>query len=186
MDEDDRELLERIQREDGEGFGVLFDRTHRWLLQCVIVPRVGQSEAEDVLSETFRAALGSIGSFEWRGIGLLHWLAAIARRKCQEHRRALARAPEPLGDLLDDVEIADEAPTADAEMLRREVLEHTRDRVERTLGALHERYDLALRLRLLEERPRAACAEVLGVSVETFDVLLHRATKAFAKEWRRP
>jgi RNA polymerase sigma factor (sigma-70 family) len=186
MDDDDRELLERIQRGDGEGFGVLFDRTHRWLLQCVIVPRVGQADAEDVLSETFRAALGSIGSFEWRGIGLLHWLAAIARRKSQEHSRSLSRAHQSLGDLLEDVELADDAPTADAEMLRREALERTRQRVERTLGTIHERYARALRLRLLEERPRAACAEALGVTLETFDVLLHRATKAFAKEWRRP
>jgi hypothetical protein len=36
MESDDRELLERIQKGDGESFGVLFDRTHRWLLRrCV-------------------------------------------------------------------------------------------------------------------------------------------------------
>jgi hypothetical protein len=43
MDSDDRELLERIQKGDGGSLGVLFDRTHRWLLQFVINPRVGRA-----------------------------------------------------------------------------------------------------------------------------------------------
>jgi len=45
MDGDDRELLDRIRKCDGESFGVLFNRTHRWLLQFVILPRVGWAEA---------------------------------------------------------------------------------------------------------------------------------------------
>jgi DNA-directed RNA polymerase specialized sigma24 family protein len=38
-------------------------------------------------------------------------------------------------------------------------------------------------MRLLEGIPRAECAERIGVTPATFDVVLHRATKAFQKAW---
>lgn len=181
---DDRELLERIQKGDGESFGVLFDRTHRWLLQFVIVPRVGRADAEDVLAETFRTALASIHGFEWRGVALLHWLSAIARRKAQEFVRGAQRAPEPLDGLPALLDFPDDVPTAEAEMIRKETLRQTRDRVTATLSRIPTRYAQALTLRLLEGKSRQGCAEVLGVSVATFDVVLYRAARAFEKAWR--
>ena len=57
---------------------------------------------------------------------------------------------------------------------------------EETLAGLHPRYAQAIRLRLCEERPRAECAATLGVSVETFDVLLFRAVRAFRKAYGEP
>jgi RNA polymerase sigma-70 factor (ECF subfamily) len=185
MDSDDRELLDRIQKGDGESFGVLFDRTHRWLLQFVITPRVGRAEAEEVLSDTFRTALGSIAEFRWQGIGLLHWLAAIAKRKSLEHVRQKSRVAPSLEDLPNLFEVPDDAPTAEAEMIRMEKLGVLRERVWATLSRMAPRYALALRLRLLEERSRQECAQQLEVSAATFDVVLHRATRAFAKEWSR-
>ncbi len=45
-------------------------------------------------------------------------------------------------------------------------------------------YAEALRLRLLEGRERAACAESLGVTIGAFDVLMHRAARGFARRFR--
>ncbi len=56
MDDDDERLLERIQQGDGESFGVLYDRTWRWLLSCVVTPRVGPEAAE---AESLRQMLDS-------------------------------------------------------------------------------------------------------------------------------
>ena len=182
-EDDDRRLLARIRDGDGESFGVLYDRTRRWLLSFVILPRVGPEAAEDVLAETFRTAWDRIPEFEWRGTGLLHWLSAIAKRKALEHGRRRRRdadreaEPPPLFDPPDD------APTAEAEMIRLETLRALGGRVKKTLAALPPRYAEALRLRLLEGRPRLECAGLLAVSPATFDVLLHRASKAFAKSW---
>jgi RNA polymerase sigma-70 factor (ECF subfamily) len=53
--------------------------------------------------------------------------------------------------------------------------------VNAALEALNPRYATALRLRLIEDRDREECAESLGVSVGNFDVILHRAAKAFRK-----
>jgi RNA polymerase sigma factor (sigma-70 family) len=185
MDDDDRELLERIRRGDGDGLAELYRRTRGWLLSFVILPRVGRDHAEDVLAETFRTAIARIGSFEWRGVAALHWLSAIARRKCQEHGRRTLRTAEreaPLDPLLDP---PDPGPTSEAEMVRRAALSELEQRVAATLAEISPRYAEALRLRLLEGISRVACAERLGVSPATFDVILHRATRSFARAWRQ-
>jgi RNA polymerase sigma factor (sigma-70 family) len=182
MADDDRELLDKIQRGDGEGFGELYDRTRDWLLSFVIVPRVGRADADDVLAETYHTALAKIRSFRWRGVRLLHWLAAIARRKALEHGRARSRG-QPLADLPELLELADDVPTAEAAMMREEHLRELRERVAGTLDALPPRYAQALHLRLLSGRSRQECAEALGVTTATFDVVLYRATRAFAREW---
>lgn len=183
MTDDDRELLERIHHGDAESFGTLYDRTRDWLLTFVIVPRVGRADAEDVLAETFRVALGKIGAFRWRGVALLHWLSTIARRKALEHGRRSRPGTQAIEDLPALLEIPDDVPTAEAEMIRLEHLRGLRSRVAEVLGALSPRYAEALRLRLLEGRSRAECAERLQVSVPTFDVVLFRASRAFARAW---
>jgi RNA polymerase sigma factor (sigma-70 family) len=185
MADDDRELVARIQQGDGESFGVLYDRTREWLRTFVIMPRVGPVEADDVLAETYRTALAGIRTFEWRGIRLLHWLAAIARRKAlervrHERRRQLLEADI---SLLDD--IPDDLPTAEAAMIYNETLFQLRTKVRAVLGRLRPRYAEALRLRLLKGCTRVECAQRLEVSPATFDVVLYRATRAFAREWRQ-
>ena len=140
MDDDDERLLERIQEGDGESFGVLYDRTWRWLMSCVVSPRVGPGAAEDVLAETYRTVLDRVGSFEWRGVGLLHWLAAIARRKCLERLRKDGRAERSLAALEELESLPNPAPSAEAEMIRAETLRHLSKRVRVVLGALHTRY----------------------------------------------
>ncbi len=57
----------------------------------------------------------------------------------------------------------------------------TKDMVDLSLSRMNERYATALRLRLIEDRDREECAALLGIKVGTFDVLLHRACKAFKK-----
>ena len=51
--------------------------------------------------------------------------------------------------------------------------------IERTLATLDPRYAEALRLRLLDDLEREACAARMGVTVGNFDVILHRACAAF-------
>ena len=47
------------------------------------------------------------------------------------------------------------------------------------------RYAEALKMRLVEGVPRVECADRLGVTPPTFDVVLFRATRAFEREWSR-
>jgi RNA polymerase sigma factor (sigma-70 family) len=185
MDSDDRELLEKIKQGHKGSFEELYKRTRGWLLSFVIIPRVGRAEAEDVLSETFYVAAREIRFFDWQGICLLHWLATIAKRKALEHARRKPPASESLDDVPTLLELPDEAPTAEAEMIRKETLLRLRERVDRTLSNLSPRYAEALRLRLMAGLGRQKCAESLSVSLPTFDVILFRASRAFAREWQR-
>ena len=56
-----------------------------------------------------------------------------------------------------------------------------RKRIEDVLDTLNPRYARVLRLRLLEDRSREDCAELLEVKLGTLDVLLFRAVRAFRK-----
>jgi RNA polymerase sigma-70 factor (ECF subfamily) len=51
------------------------------------------------------------------------------------------------------------------------------------MASLSPRYREVITLRLVEQRSRAEAAAVLGLTVNTLDVLLCRACKAFRKHW---
>jgi RNA polymerase sigma-70 factor (ECF subfamily) len=55
--------------------------------------------------------------------------------------------------------------------------------IEESLALLNPRYARVLRLRLLDDKDRAECAEILGVTLGNFDVLFHRAAKAFRDKY---
>jgi RNA polymerase sigma factor (sigma-70 family) len=59
----------------------------------------------------------------------------------------------------------------------------SRDRIEAALSQMNERYQRAIRLRLIEELPREECATQMDVSVSTFDVVFFRAVRAFRKQY---
>ena len=88
--------------------------------------------------------------------------------------------PFDTADLEREVDLA-ERETRDARALEAHDLGVARTRVLALLDRLNPRYAQAIRLRVLEERPRAEAAEALGVSLGTFDVVLHRAMAALRK-----
>ena len=57
----------------------------------------------------------------------------------------------------------------------------TKELVEAALAQMNPRYAQALRMRLIEDHDREVCAQALDVTVGNFDVILHRAAKAFRK-----
>ena len=74
-----------------------------------------------------------------------------------------------------------EDQTDDPAELERLDLQAARRRVDDLLDGLNPRYAQAIRLRVLEEQPREVVAATLGVSVATFDVVLHRAMTALKR-----
>lgn len=61
----------------------------------------------------------------------------------------------------------------------------TQDRMAETLSRLPRQFSGAIQIRLVAGMRREDCAEAIGVSPATFDVLLGPATRAFAREWSR-
>lgn len=160
--------------------------SHAEPLLMFILGRVGErAQAEDLLKDTFMTALERIGSFTWQSRSIYHWLRQIALNKTIDYHRAAGRRRRLCQALKAELTEAEEAAaplllSAEEERLL------AQQRIDKVLALLHPRYAQAIRLRLGEERPRAECAERLGVSVETFDVLLFRAVRAFRKAYGEP
>jgi RNA polymerase sigma factor (sigma-70 family) len=104
----------------------------------------------------------------------------IALDALRARRRETLFEPE---DLEREIDAADRDPAqhGEAELCEKRDLADARARVEAALGKLNPRYAAAIRLRVLEERSRDEVAGTLGVSVSTFDVVLHRALGSLKK-----
>ncbi len=74
-------------------------------------------------------------------------------------------------------------PTPATELANREKEVAARAKIDRTFASIRPRYREAITLRLVEELPREHCAQILDVSVATFDVIFHRAIRAFRKTY---
>lgn len=178
----ERDVVARLQRGDRSAAAELY----RWyglkLYRAVILPRLPNPElAEDVLKDTFRLAMERIHQFRLEDRSIWFWLRRIATNRAIDVHRARQRA-QRFREQHDDLETADRTmgrppPRPD----RAPEVAETREMVDLSLSRMNSRYATALRLRLIEDRDREECAAILGVKMATFDVLLHRACKAFRK-----
>ena len=176
--EEERAVIIRLQEGDRSAFATLYGWYGDMLFRQAILPRLPIRElAEDCLRDTFRTALEKIATFRIENRSIFFWLRRIAVNKAIDiHRRH--KRDQRLSDALQadvDQPFASPAPRPDRGL----EIDDTRRLVEEALSNLNARYARALQLRLLEERSREECAEILGVSVGNFDVILHRAAKAF-------
>ena len=159
---------------------MLFEWFADALYRSAILPRLPVPElAEDVLKDTFRIALEKIDSFVEHDRSIFFWLRRIAINKAIDVHRARQRDRRASEQPALTIERTMSKPPMSPD--RAPEIEETRHAVERALNRLNPRYSTALRLRLIEDKDREECAEALGVAVGNFDVILHRAAKAFRK-----
>ncbi len=180
--EAERRLCERARGGDRTALGELLERHGPRLYRAVLLPRLGSPAlAEEALSLTYLRVVERIARFEWQSVGIYPWLRVVAMRIALDQLRARKR--EVLFDANDLEREVDQAEreTRDAAALEAHDLGVARARVASLLGRLHPRYGQAIRMRVLEERPRAEAAAELGVTVATFDVVLHRAMASLRK-----
>ena len=178
----ERALVARAQTGDREALGSLLRKHGPRLYRSVLLPRLGSTAAaEEALSRTYVKVIERFEQFTWQSVGVYPWLRVVALRVALDLLRARKREllfePEDVERELDLAER--EAREADA--LERHDLSCARERVRDLLLGINPRYADAIRLRVLEERSRDEAAATLGVSVATFDVVLHRAMAALRK-----
>jgi RNA polymerase sigma factor (sigma-70 family) len=183
--EAERLQCERAAQGDRVALGQLLRRYGPVLYRSVLLPRLGsEAVAQDALAETYARVVERFAQFQWQSCGIYPWLRVIALRIALDMLRARRRETlfEP-DDLQREIDAAETDLTArgEVELCERRDLADARARVEAALGRLNPRYAAAIRLRVIEERPREDVAQVLGVSVSTFDVVLHRAMTALKK-----
>jgi RNA polymerase sigma-70 factor (ECF subfamily) len=180
--EAERKLTQRAQSGDREALGSLLKRHGPRLYRSVLLPRLGSAAAaEDALGQTYLKVVERIAQFNWQGVGFYPWLRTIALHVAidQLRRRKREALFEPQ-DLERELEAGEPSHTT-PDAFEAQDLANAKQRVTLLLDAIHPRYALAIRVRVLEDQSRDAAAQALGVSAATFDVVLHRAMAALKK-----
>lgn len=180
----EREVILRLHAGDRSAAVELVSWYSDKLFRQIIFPRLPiQEQAEDVLRDTFRLALERITQFTPGDRSIFFWLRRIAVNRIIDLHRAGQRAHGFFQAHTADEAVERTMGTAPPAPDRAPEVEETRLLVETSLSRLNPRYALALRLRLIEDRDREDCAAIMGVTVGNFDVILHRASKAFRGCW---
>jgi RNA polymerase sigma-70 factor (ECF subfamily) len=181
--ERERELTLRAQAGDRAALGKLLERYGPILYRAVLLPRLGsEAAAREALSETYERVVERIDRFVWQNVGFYPWLRTVAMRIAIDQLRARKRLV--LWEAEDVEREVDESATTtpiDDKLSDHRDRAAAKRKVDEALARIHPRYAEAIRLRVLDERPREEVAERLGVTPATFDVLLHRATAALKK-----
>ncbi len=181
--EAERALVERAQAGDRAAMGQLLRKHGQALYATVLLPRLGSdAAAKDALSETYAKVVEKINRFQWQNVGFYPWLRTVALRVAIDMLRARKRTVLwEADDLERELDASQTTTPLDQAVQERRDRDAARARVEAALEKIHERYARAIRMRVIEEKPRDEVAAALGVTPATFDVLLHRATAALRK-----
>jgi RNA polymerase sigma factor (sigma-70 family) len=181
--EAERLLVEKAQTGDRTALGQLLQKHGNALYASVLLPRLGsEAAAKDALADTFAKVVERIDRFKWQGVGFYPWIRMVALRVAIDALRARKRTVVwEAEDIEREVDASQTTTPLDQAVQEKRDREAARARVDAALRRIHARYATAIRLRILEERPREDVAAELGVTPATFDVLLHRATAALRK-----
>lgn len=188
--DEERLLVERAKAGDRRALGALLSHHGPRLFRSILLPRLGnEARARDALSTTYERAIQRLDRYEWQPCGIYPWLRVVAMRialdMLRSGRRELLFDTEDLSREVDRAEAALESnPTSHDALEERHDQELAKAKVSDALSAINPRYAQAIRLRILEERPRNEVAETMGVTPATFDVLLHRSLAALKKAIR--
>lgn len=181
--ERERRLVERAHAGERAAVGELLSTYGPALYRAVLLPRLGsEAAARDALSEVYARVVERIDQFRWQNVGFYPWLRVVALRVAIDHLRARKRLVIwEAEDVEREVDATQNATPVDDKLSQHRDRQAAREKVEAALARIHPRYARAIRLRVLEEKPREEVAKLLDVTAATFDVVLHRAMQALRK-----
>ena len=183
--EEEQRQVEEAQAGNLDAMRPILERYAQPLYGTVILPRLGDAaSAEEVLRDTLATAVEKIRRFTWQGKSIYPWLRQIAINKVYDVHRQAKRSRRLADAMVHEVAIeSDPDSHADAQLIADQERAAHRTRIDDAMGAIAERYRVAIELRLIQELPREDCAKKLGITIGTFDVLLFRAVRAFRKQF---
>jgi RNA polymerase sigma factor (sigma-70 family) len=177
----DQALVALAKTGDNSALSTLLMRHGPPVYRSVLLPRLGsEAAAKDALSETYAKVLTKMHLFAWQPSGFYPWFRTVALHVALDHLRARKRFYVVKEETLEQE--AAEGASADVILEEEQDRSRVRDRIETAMAKVNPRYAEAIKLRVLEERPRDDVAAALNVTPSTFDVLLHRALAALKKE----
>lgn len=165
----DDELIERIRQGDREAFGELVRRYQRKAYAVAWRLLGNQHDAEDVVQESFMAALDAIDGFD-PGRPFGPWLNRIVANRSHNARdKRRVRQVDQLGD---DIAAGDRAAHAHVER------DETTRQVQTALAGLSDRQRTVIQLHELDGFTSAEIATSLGITEATVRWTVHAGRKA--------
>jgi RNA polymerase sigma-70 factor (ECF subfamily) len=173
-------LVEKLRSGDSTAMEEFYN-LYRSRLYTLVLEQVDRDQAiaEDLVQETFLAALDSLDKF--RGDSQLYtWLRSIAFHKINDFYRRKAREPKakessPDFDAMKQLEQTGDDKPATLTVME---FEEIRQSVRQALGDLPHDYQKVLVMKYLQEMPVLEISQVMGRSPKSVEGLLARARKA--------
>ena len=144
---------------------------------------VGEPEAQDVAQEVFVKVHAALDTFRGES-SISTWIYRIATNAAMDHLRSRgARGRKEIGDTDDSMEdrvesAKDEHPGPDAALIKKDMNEC----IQEIINKLPEKYKTILVLSDIEGLTNAEIAEVLGITLDTVKIRLHRSRARLKKE----
>ena len=177
--EQDADMLKRLHDGDRTAMAELYDRYFDRVYSLVFnqVDR-NRDVAEDIVQETFLAALKSAKSFKGRSSAYT-WLCSIAYHKVADHYRRQSRERKRMvsGIDVDTVDVSDNPGTQPQPDSLIESAE-TRQVVNEALAKLPWDYRQVLILKYVEELSVQEISQIMDRSPKSIEGLLTRSRKA--------
>lgn len=160
-------LLEASAEGDAQAFARLYERTSAKLYGICLRLLGNETEAQDVLQETYVRVWQKAERFDAEKAAPITWLAVLARNKAVDRLRQRSL---PRQDLDAALEVADDAPSA-LDLVERE---QDRSRLAHCLDELEERSRAVIRSAFLDGATYPELAEREGVPLGTLKSWVRR------------
>ncbi len=176
----DTDLLADVVDGNHSAFSELMIRYKAPLFHYIFRYVGDASTAEDLLQDVFVSIYSKAASYDqaWKPST---WIYRIALNKCRDHGRkqrlrkfiSLDQHSSDEGQVADAPLAIDPNPDVEHIIIHRQELK----RFEKILSNMPHKMRTAVVLHLIEGRRQAECAEILGVSRKSIEMLVYRARK---------
>ena len=177
LKKNDSELVEDLKRGDAKAFTELVDRHHAKVYQLALKLTRNETDAEDVMQETFLRVYNRIATFRGEA-AFSSWLYRIAANACfaklgerRKHEHA------DIDDVFPDAErglaptVSDWSRQPDSVLLSSEAL----GVLDKAISELPEDFRMVVVLRDIQGLSNAQVADILDLTVAAVKSRLHRA-----------
>jgi RNA polymerase sigma-70 factor (ECF subfamily) len=180
---DELDLVQRAQDRDPDAFRIIMRMHNQKLYRLARSIMRNDSEAEDVVQETYVTAFAHLASFRGES-ALATWLSRIAINEAlgrlrQTRRAAQVIAAEPPNEAqIIPFPLAATAEDPERSMAQRQILKL----VEQATDALPDVYRTVFVARVIEGLSIEETADVLAIKPQTVKTRLHRARELVRKQ----
>jgi RNA polymerase sigma factor CnrH len=176
----DLPLVQALLLDEDQALNVLMDRHRDGLFRFVLRHVHNEADALELAMETFVRAYFNIGKFR-PAAKFVTWLYHIALNLCRDHLRSRAHRDSLQTTSIDSLTQEGEDPSVIAAKARGpdQKTERLEELValEKAIAELPEELKSPFILTVLEDRPQAETAELLGISLKAVEMRVYRARK---------